>query len=178
MKKITILATSIFAAIIANAAAIEWSMTKIADSADASAAAGWIGYILDASKYSEFSTLTPSKLVSYVTENYQYSGKTKSGRGVTFTVTDGSFSANETVSSFLVLFNNEDASSATYYVSTTTSSATIPASGADSSITFGTFTDAMTATGSSGGWVAIPEPTSGLLILLGMAGLALRRNTP
>jgi len=29
---------------------------------------------------------------------------------------------------------------------------------------------------SSGGWVAVPEPTSGLLMLLGMAGLALRRR--
>ena len=33
------------------------------------------------------------------------------------------------------------------------------------------------ATGTStGGWQAVPEPTSGLLMLLGMAGLALRRK--
>ena len=33
-----------------------------------------------------------------------------------------------------------------------------------------------TSTTSLGGWQSVPEPTSGLLILLGMAGLALRRR--
>lgn len=33
-----------------------------------------------------------------------------------------------------------------------------------------------TSTDSTGGWQAVPEPTSGLLLLLGVAGLALRRR--
>ena len=33
-----------------------------------------------------------------------------------------------------------------------------------------------TSTASTGGWQTVPEPTSGLLMLLGMAGLALRRR--
>ena len=33
-----------------------------------------------------------------------------------------------------------------------------------------------TAGGAIGAWTAVPEPTSGLLLLLGMAGLALRRR--
>ena len=33
-----------------------------------------------------------------------------------------------------------------------------------------------TSTASIGGWTAVPEPTSGLLMLLGMAGLALKRK--
>ena len=41
---------------------------------------------------------------------------------------------------------------------------------------FGTATANQTATMSAGSWQAIPEPTSGLLMLLGMAGLALRRR--
>lgn len=36
--------------------------------------------------------------------------------------------------------------------------------------------DATYGTFSSSGWSAVPEPTSGLLMLLGMAGLALRRR--
>jgi len=30
--------------------------------------------------------------------------------------------------------------------------------------------------GTAGAWTAVPEPTSGLLLLLGVAGLALRRK--
>ena len=37
------------------------------------------------------------------------------------------------------------------------------------------FTDTVKASGTDG-WVAAPEPTSGLLLLLGVAGLALRRR--
>ena len=33
-----------------------------------------------------------------------------------------------------------------------------------------------TASQASGGWAAVPEPTSGLLMLLGIAGLALKRK--
>ncbi len=40
-------------------------------------------------------------------------------------------------------------------------------------ITFGNMT---TATQDPGNWQAVPEPTSGLLLLLGVAGLALRRK--
>lgn len=38
------------------------------------------------------------------------------------------------------------------------------------------FTNDSTASFSNAGWYAVPEPTSGLLMLLGMAGLALRRK--
>ena len=36
--------------------------------------------------------------------------------------------------------------------------------------------NALTAASAANGWAAVPEPTSGLLMLLGMAGLALRRR--
>ena len=43
--------------------------------------------------------------------------------------------------------------------------------GGNISLAYGTF-----AAGTQGGWTAVPEPTSGLLMLLGMAGLALKRK--
>ena len=38
------------------------------------------------------------------------------------------------------------------------------------------FGNLQTATTTAGAWQSVPEPTSGLLLLLGMAGLALRRK--
>ena len=38
------------------------------------------------------------------------------------------------------------------------------------------FGNQATYTGNSGNWQAVPEPTSGLLLLLGVAGLALKRK--
>ena len=38
------------------------------------------------------------------------------------------------------------------------------------------FGNLKTATQNAGNWVAVPEPTSGLLMLVGLAGLALRRR--
>ena len=53
--------------------------------------------------------------------------------------------------------------------------------GSDAGITVGNLSTVFlgegAATGTAtGGWTAVPEPTSGLLMLLGMAGLALRRK--
>ena len=42
--------------------------------------------------------------------------------------------------------------------------------------TGGNFTTASAKINYAGGWVAAPEPTSGLLLLMGLAGLALKRK--
>lgn len=178
MKRyLAIFAISMMAVVSANAAAVTWSMTQIANSPDSTASGDWICYILDSSNYTTFSTLTQDKFVDYVTKNSIYSGSTVAARGnVSLSIKNGKYEKGDTISSFLVLFNNSNAKDATYYVNTCVSSTTINDLGADGTIKFGTFTEAMSADGSSGGWVSIPEPTSGLLILLGMAGLVLRRK--
>lgn len=176
MKKLIIAAFVAMLGIAANAAAVTWSMSSVANSPDVNAAAGWAVYIMDASTFDTFAALEGDKVAAYAADNAVFAGATSAGRGApTVSLKGGNFGAGETVNSFMVLFNNAAADKATYYAYTATGSATINAGGSDASIAFGAF-DAATST--TGGWqtTAVPEPTSGLLMLVGLAGLALRRR--
>ena len=132
---------------------------------------------MDAATFDAFAALDGNKAATYPADNALFTGTTTAGRtGVSATVKDGAFANNETVSSYMVLFNNASAADATYYAYTATGSTTISSGGADDSINFGTFAN---ATSTTGGWqstAVVPEPTSGLLMLGGLAGLALRRR--
>ena len=176
MKKLIIAAFAAMLGIAANAAAVTWSMSKISASPDAAAAKDWVVYVMDATTFDTFSSLEGDKVAAYAAANALYTGATTSSRGnVGAVVTDGNFAGGSTVSSYMVLFNNSSAADATYYAYTDKGNVTIAASGADASLDFGTFE---TATSTTGGWqtTAVPEPTSGLLMLVGLAGLALRRR--
>ena len=60
-----------------------------------------------------------------------------------------------------------------FFVTKELANKTVPASAANLGLLFGSQATASTA---DGAWQAVPEPTSGLLLLLGVAGLALRRK--
>jgi hypothetical protein len=176
MKKLIVAAFAAMLGIAANAAAIEWGMTGVTDSPDTAKAAGWAVYVMDASTFDAFSALSGTEVAAYAAANALFTGATTSGRtGTNANVTDGDYAAGTTVNSYMVVFNNAAATDATYYAYTGKNSTTIAASGADGAMQFGSFTD---ATSSTGGWTAtaVPEPTSGLLMLVGLAGLALRRR--
>lgn len=81
-------------------------------------------------------------------------------------------------------FSSDDLLAGTYYdffftyedankSFTSTTKNVLAQSTSTANITFGNMT---TATQDPGNWQSIPEPTSGLLLLLGMAGLALKRK--
>lgn len=176
MKKLMIAAVVAMLGIAANAAAVSWSMTEVQASPAAAASGGWVAYVMDASTFDAFAALDGDKVAAYVTANAIVSGSTTSARGkVTATVEGGNFTAGSTVSSYMVLFDNANAANAGYYAYTTAGNAVIPEGGADGNFAVGTFAN---ATSTTGGWqtTAVPEPTSGLLMLVGLAGLALRRR--
>ena len=79
---------------------------------------------------------------------------------------------------FAVVFDTATITDASnYYITTTSGGVKTPAASTSNNAAFGIASQA-TATVNAGAWkaVAAPEPTSGLLMLLGMAGLALRRK--
>ena len=171
MKKLIIAAAIIVAATVSQAAAVAWSLSAVTDSPDAAKAAGWVAYFMDGSTYSEFSALSADKIGAYAAANYLDTGVTTVARGVASVPAKnyGSYSGGDEVSAYIVIFNSADATAATYYAVTALDTKTVPSSGNLS------FSKAFSTTS---GWqtTAVPEPTSGLLMLLGMAGLALRRR--
>ena len=159
------------AAYLSHGAACSWALSGVTASPDNTAAAGWVAYFMDGSTYDTFNALTADKVGAYAADNYKYTAKTIAGRtGVTVTATSGTYSGGDTVSAYVVLFDATNAADAKNYAVTSVLTKPVPASG--------NLQMAWAFSSDTAGWqtTAVPEPTSGLLMLLGMAGLALRRR--
>ena len=194
MKRIMITLACSMIGIIAQAASVNWSVGGIQttgnfddpDGTEAYAAgysvylfnnatlsqATMAGYIAEAaSGGTDWSTaLTSSSMASFV-------GDSTYGGGSVL----GLSADNGTFTGYMVILDASTVDGANYAFITDTYTA------ADNSmhvITFNTFDyedyvnalDYSTAGQLGSNWAAVPEPTSGLLMLLGMAGLALRRR--
>lgn len=182
MKKLIIAAAIVCAAAMSQAASCLWTLSAVADSPDATKAAGWTAYLVSASEYDTFTALSGDKVASWLAGITPVdTAETKSGGRGLYNIsktTGDNYGVGDSENAFLVLFNNASAADATYYAYTSTKqSAAVGDGGADIELPFGSFADATT------GWLStagspepVPEPTSGLLLLLGVAGLALRRK--
>ena len=176
MKKIMIAAVAVMLGIAANAAAVTWTVNAVSHPVAGGAPSGWVAYVLDGADFEAFAALDGDKVAAFAADNAIATGATAEGRtGTAISIKGGNFANSSAVSSFMVIFDNASAAAAKNYAYTTVGNTSINDSGADSSIGFGTFASATAATG---GWQStdVPEPTSGLLLLLGVAGLALKRK--
>ena len=185
MKKIMIAVAIVCAAVMAQAATANWkaSASNIYDGTDAAKYSG-AAYFFDASVTSQealfalFAADTSLDLTSQA--GYLATGTVASGV-VNANTAANQFSAFEQASgdhSFYFVLVNDDA----MYLSATKTAA---AGGTDAAVAIAFGNQAnyskSISEGFSGsaGWAqaaAVPEPTSGLLMLVGLAGLALRRR--
>ena len=89
------------------------------------------------------------------------------------TLSELGLSGETTYYAYAVIFDTETITDASNYIVTGVASATTPASSASVNKSFNIGSQAANTTWSA---VGVPEPTSGLLMLIGVAGLALRRR--
>ena len=159
MKKLIIMAAILVAGVAANAASFKWSAANIY------ASNGTDKYTGDVTLYAYLSTadIGTAKAVSTVKAS-------STGAVAATTFSDDSLVGGNYYNFFFII---ED--SGKTFTSAVQENKAAQATGT-TTFTFGNMT---TATQNSANWVGgepVPEPTSGLLMLLGMAGLALRRR--
>ena len=188
MKKLVIMLGAVACAACVNAASINWTISNVYSASDSTAKASGIGYLFVTENTSNVSGITLTTLdavkaaiaaqdwtsvaaLSSASEALNANGGIQTRpTGISSDFASGS------VSAFAVIFDGTDMASANNYY--------IVNEGATKSVSFTSSTGAKnlafgsqaTATQAAGAWTAVPEPTSGLLMLLGMAGLALRRR--
>ena len=159
MKKIIVTLAVVVSAALANAAAFSWSAAQIYSPADSTALlnAGTASLYCDALSSSALSTASVS-----------------GGKIAATTFSSEAAVANTSYDFYFVLETEQGGSS--YSFTSATKAVTASATGT-AGISFGTQKAATTDSSNwKGGSSDVPEPTSGLLLLVGLAGLALRRK--
>ena len=185
MKKLIVAAVAVAMSVAANAATISWSTPfGIADGTEEGITTATMAYLIDSTVLSQTSIY--DAVMGGATLDAAVAGKTLKASALD----DGSlnvakwdlgsaYAAGQSLKAYMVVF--DDNLQALYFSEEITqqlhSTMNRPyAFSADSSIE-GIAADMSGFDKSYGGWVqTVPEPTSGLLLLLGMAGLALKRK--
>ena len=179
MKKLMIALAAVAIGFAAQAGTVSWKLTNVYLGNSSDLAENCIGYLLVGSDLSApVSAITDvASAKTFVTANNTYGGSVLGDNAGAFTVADyGDYAASD-VSVYAIVFNAATIDDATkFYVSKSAKELSIPGSG-DGSVNFGT---QKTNSQSASYWHAmgapIPEPTSGLLMLVGLGALALRRR--
>ncbi len=190
MKKLMIACFAVAMAAVAQAASVNWTITNVYSPSDSTAKvavgsmSAWLFVTANSTDVTTIKTTTLAA-VQAVLDSGDLTGlsslaathKTNAALGG-FTGASGlptNFSSG-TLTAFAVVVDSADLASAENYF--------IVSGGATKDATFTSATGAKTLlwgdqtsyTQGAGKWTAAPEPTSGLLLLLGMAGLALKRK--
>ena len=182
MKKLLTLLLIACAASLANAAQCQWVATGIAQDPAGTALNGYTLYLCDAAVWSiaeisaglangDFSKLSTDGFVQK-TAGSVAQGTTGNAK-IASTQTFGDYAVGAEKSFYTLILNGDTSGEgvASYFMTSALVTAKVPAAGALQM----SFANISTTAGASE-WTPTPEPTSGMLLLLGMAGLALRRK--
>ena len=191
MKKLIITCVTVAMAAVVQAASVNWSITNVYSPADSTAKvaansmSAWLFVTANSTDVTTIKTTTLtavqavldsgdmtglSSLAAAHAVNTAAAGAFTGATGLPTSFSSGSLTA------FAVVLDSTDLASAENYF--------LVSDGATKTATFTSATgmkmlawgDQTSYTQGAGKWSAVPEPTSGLLLLLGMAGLALKRK--
>lgn len=180
MKKLMTLIAATAVAGIAGAAQVNWSVTGVSADPVGTAYNGYSLFLCDASVYTasalatdlaegDFSKLSADGFVQATAGTVQQ-GKTEFAK-IASAYKGGDYAAGDEKTFYtLVLNTTGDASLASWFTISADIKKDVPSSGA-LQMSF-----ANLSAGAQTAWTATPEPTSGMLLLFGVAGLALRRK--
>ena len=190
MKKLMFAAAVICAAVASNAAVIKWGSGAVQTPGEEGALSGTkltdsSGYTLKMYAFESLSAISYDAGDIFAWYDNGATGKFKGIDAIAGSVSMGASATTATATGLIapatdgttvyaaVLFVLEDATTgdAQWYMENSGSKAS-----AKSVASLGSLALKVGGTGSATAWTAVPEPTSGLLMLLGMAGLALRRR--
>ena len=189
MKKLMMMIAVVAAAVAANAATVTWSATKgylYAGNSSDKVTSGDAYLMFVTASYTQSDLVnafnaadgdSAATIAAMTASGALATGTGTVGSNARIALTDSTYTMSGDMSAYFVVFNGGN-----MYVSDATDALydSVTASGTATFAAMSTISKAAAMDASAGytgaGWYAVPEPTSGLLMLVGLAGLALRRR--